>query len=527
MMGGENMGIEMEKKLEDLRERKGRWMGGGSPEKIQKQHESGKMTARERLEHLFDPGTFIEYGLFAGPDCTLHGLDQEFAPGDGVITGFGKVDGRLVWAVSQDATVLGGSMGNNHCRKICRAGEEAAKGGYPCVYFWDGGGGRIQEAWFTDLYRCMMVAAANSGYIPTVSVICGACAGGAAYTPILNDFVICVDQTSRFYLCGPSVIRRATGEVVDDEDLAGAYTENSISGNAHQWAASDEEAIAHVKAYLSYMPSNCREKPPAVPYQDDINRCVPELDHILPDAPGKSYDVMDVIRLIADVDSLYEYQPYWAQNLVTCFGRVMGEPVGFIANQSQVKAGCFDIDASDKFARFVDILDCYQIPIITLTDTPGFLPGKDQEHGGIIRHGAKTLEAIFRATVPKIQIVLRKQIGGGALPMGMNLLNLDMNLYWPTLNYGIMNPRSACEIITAKKRRENPEHEEEILKEAIRIFTEARTPYAMAGHLWADDIIEPNQTRMYLIRALEMLKKKNEEPVSFAERRKKHAVSPR
>lgn len=517
----------VEQKLKELQEKKQRWKEGGGTEKNQKQHERGKMTARERLEHLFDPGTFIEYGLFAQPDSSLHGLDKEFAPGDGVIIGFGKVNGRMVWGVSQDATILGGSMGNNHCRKICRAGEEAARNGYPCVYFWDGGGGRIQEAWFANIYRCMMVAAANSGYIPTVSVICGACAGGSAYAPILNDFVICVDQTSRFYLCGPSVIRQATGEEVNGEELAGAYTENSISGNAHQWAANDEEAIAHVKAYLSYMPSNCKEKPPIIPYMDDRDRLIPELDHILPDNPCKGYDVMEIIRLIADTDSLYEYQPYWAQNLVTCFGRIMGETVGFIANQAKVKAGSFDIDSSDKFARFVDILDCYQIPVITLTDTPGFLPGRDQEHGGIIRHGAKTLEAIFRATVPKIQVVLRKQIGGGALPMGMNLFNLDMNLYWPTLNYGIMDPRSACEIITAKQRKQDPEHGEEILKEAIRTFTEARTPYAMAGHLWADDIIEPNQTRMYLIRALEMLRGKNQKPASFTECEKKHSVSPR
>ena len=515
-----------QKQLE-LREMRALWAQGGSPENVRRQREAGKLTARERLDLLFDEGTFLEYGLFAAPDTSLHGIDRQFAPGDGVVTGFGKVDGRLVWAVAQDFTVLGGSMGENHCRKINRASEEAARNGCPCVYFWDGGGGRIQEAWFTDIYKCMILASKNSGYIPTISVICGPCAGGSAYTPILHDFLICVDKTSKFYLCGPSVIQDTTGETVDEEELAGAYTENFISGNAHQWATNDEQAIWHVKQYLSYMPRNCRERTPIRPYEDDINRLIPELDEVLPEEPSKAYDVHRILRLITDRDSLYEYQPFWAQNLVTCFGRIMGETVGFIANQAKVKAGCFDIDSSDKFARFVDILDCYNIPIITLTDTPGFLPGREQELGGIIRHGAKALEAIFRATVPKIQVVLRKQIGGGGLPMGLNLLNLDLNLYWPTLNYGIMNPESACRIITRRRRREDPEHAEDILRRAVEEFEQARTPYAMAGHLWADDIIEPNQTRRYLIRALELLRSKNPDLEQIPQRRKKHTVSPR
>ena len=521
------MGKENRKKQMELRRKKKLWKQGGSKEGVERQHAQGKLTARERLALLFDKGAFVEYGTFAIPGSSLHGIDQQFVPGDGVVTGFGKVDGRLVWAVSQDFTVLGGSMGQHHSKKICRASEEAARNGCPCVYFWDGGGGRLQEAWFDELYKCIILASKNSGYIPTISVICGPCAGGSAYAPILNDFLICVDKTSKFYLCGPEVIRAATGEEVSKEELAGAYTENYISGNAHQWAVDDKDAIWHVKKYLSYMPQNCREKTPRVPYVGDADRRIEELDHIIPDESGKSYDVSQVIRLLADKESVYEYQPYWAQNLVTCFGRIMGETVGFIANQPKVKAGCFDIDASDKFARFVDILDCYNIPMIALTDTPGFLPGKEQEHGGIIRHGAKALEASFRATIPKIQVVLRKQIGGAGMPMGWNLFNLDMNLYWPTLDYGLMDPKSACRFIAKRRMKDDPEHAKEILKEAVDEFLDARTPYAMAGHLWADDIIEPCETRMYLIKALEMLRNKDADLLQIPERKKKHAVSPR
>ena len=520
-MGGENL-----KRLEELREKRRLWREGGK-EGEEKQHRMGKLPARERLEQLFDKGTFVEFGTFAIPESSLHGLDKQFVPGDGVVTGFGRIYGRLVWAVSQDFTILGGSMGQNHCKKINHASEMAARCGCPCVYFWDGGGGRLQEAWFDELYKCTILAAKNSGYIPTVSVICGPCAGGSVYAPILNDFLICVDKTSRFYLCGPEVIRAATGEVVSEEELAGAYTENFISGNAQQWASNDQEAILHVKKYLSYMPQNCNEKPKTVPYLDDPGRKIPELNDLIPDQSSKTYDVWDVIRLLADKDSLYEYQPYWARNLVTCFGRIMGETVGFIANQPKVKAGCFDINASDKFARFTDILDCYNIPMITLTDTSGFLPGKDQEQGGIIRHGAKALEAAYRATVPKIGVVLRKQIGGAGMPMGWNLFNLDMNLYWPTLEYGLMDPKSACRFIARRRMAAEPERAEEILQENVEEFINARTPYAMAGHLWADDVIEPSETRMYLIRGLEMLKQKSSELIQIPERKKNHAVSPR
>lgn len=515
------------KKQEELRKKKQLWRQGGRPDAASWQHEKGKLTARERLALLFDEGTFVEYGIFAIPGSSLHGIDKQFAPGDGVVTGFGKVDGRLVWAVSQDFTVLGGSMGQHHCRKINRASEEAARNGCPCIYFWDGGGGRLQEAWFDELYKCTILASKNSGYIPTISVICGPCAGASVYIPTLHDFLICVDKTSKFYLCGPKVIQAATGEVVSEEELAGAYTENFISGNAHQWAANDEEAIWHVKKYLSYMPQNCNERTERLPYSDNVNRKIERLNNIIPDESGKTYDAHEVVELLADEDSIYEYQPYWAQNLITCFGRIMGETVGFIANQTRVKAGCFDIDASDKFARFVDILDCYNIPIITLTDTAGFLPGKDQEHGGLIRHGAKALEAVYRTTVPKIQIVMRKQIGGAGMPMGWNLFNLDLNLYWPTLEFGLMDPESACRFIVKQKIKKDPENEKKILEEAIQEFVEARTPYAMAGHLWADDVIEPGDTRIYLIKALEMLQNKNPELVQIPERKKKHAVSPR
>lgn len=514
-------------KQTELRERKELWKRGGGDSKIARQHSRGKLTARERLDLLFDEGTFVEYGLFAKPASSLHGLDKVHAPGDGVVTGYGKINGRLTWAVAQDFTVLGGTMGQSHSEKINRASEEAARNGCPCVYLWDGGGGRIQEAHFTDVIKCTMLASKNSGFIPTVSVIMGACAGGSAYAPILNDFLITVDKNSKFYLCGPATIKAVTGEEVDEEALAGAWTENHISGNAHQWAANDEEAIWHVRKYLSYMPQNCTEKVPVVPYDDDPDRLVPALDEIIPDSSSTPYECKKVIELIADKDSIYEYQPYWAENIVCCFARIMGETVGIIANQPKNMAGCFDINASDKFARFVDILDCYNIPMITLTDTPGYLPGKAQEHNGIIRHGAKALEAAYRATVPKIQVVLRKQVGGAGLPMGFNTFALDYNLYWPTFDYGIMNPRSACEVIMASRIKADPEHKEEILKEAVEEFINARTPYEMCAHLWADDIIEPNETRKLLIRALEMLRNKNPEMIPVPNRKKKHHISPR
>jgi acetyl-CoA carboxylase carboxyltransferase component len=314
---------------------------------------------------------------------------------------------------------------------------------------------------------------------------------------------------------------------VDEETLAGARTENYISGNAHQLAENDEDAIRHVKKYLSYMPSNCTEKVPIVPHDDDCDRLVYALDDIIPDSEQRPYDCHRVMEYIADKDSLSEYQPFWAQNIVCCFARIMGETVGLIANQTNVNAGCFDIDASDKFARFVDILDCYNITIITLTDTPGFRPGKNQEHGGIIRHGAKTLEAVYRATVPKIQVVLRKQFGGAALPMGFNLFALDVNLYWPTFNYGIMDSKVACKIILSSKIKAHPEQEEELLAEAVAEFEDARTPYAMCEKMFADDIIEPNETRKVLIKVLEMLRNKNPELIPVPNRKTKHPVSPR
>lgn len=521
------MGEANKKKIQELIEKRKKWKEGGGEARVKRQHDRGKLTARERMNLLFDNGSFVEYNIWAAPDCDLHGLNKEHAPGDGVVVGYGKVNGRLTYAVAQDFTVLGGTMGQNHCKKINHASEEAARNGCPCVYMWDGGGGRIQEAHYRDVIKCTMLAAKNSGYIPTVSVIMGACAGGSAYAPILNDFMICVDKTSKFYLCGPDVVEAVTGEKVDGETLAGAWTENVVSGNAQQWACNDEEAIWHVKKYLSYMPQNCKEKTTIYSYDDDIERRIPELDDIIPDDPKKSYDCHRVLELIADKDSLYEYQPYWARNIVCSFGRIMGETVGFIINNTEEKAGCFDIDASDKFARFVDILDCYNIPMITLTDTPGFLPGKNQELGGIIRHGAKTLEAAYRATVPKIQVVLRKNVGGACLPMGYNLFNLDVNLYWPSYDYGIMNPESACKIIMKRKMKADPEHADQILNDAIKEFTEARTPYSMCAHMWADDIIEPNETRMRLIKALELLRNKNPKMIPVPERDKKHSVSPR
>lgn len=523
------MGEQNKAKMLEVRETREHYKLGGSAEKIKKlQHDKGKLSARERIDLLFDQGTFVEYGLFAKPGSREFELHKTNSPGDGIVIGYGEVNGRTTFAFAQDYTVLGGSVGETHARKMVRIIEEAGRNHCPVVYLWDSGGGRIHESHVTSMYKVFTYNSLYSGFIPQVSAIMGTCAGGSAYSPILSNLVITVDKTSRFYICGPSVIKLALGEDVDEETLAGAWSNNSISGNSHKMAANDEDCINQIKQYLSYMPQSCDEQPPIYLCDDDPERLIFELDDLVPDEQNKPYDMWSIINLLVDTGSAFEIYPYWAKNMITTLARIDGQSVGIIANQPKVLAGCIDINASDKMSHFINTCDCYNIPLIYLVDTPGYLPGTNQEHGGIIRHGAKAVYATANATVPKIQVVVRKAFGGANISMGGNLMNMDANFLWPSFNFGIMSPEAACKIIVGSKMREaaTPEEAAEIMKNCQTEFTETRTWQAQAGYFDTDDVIEPNQTRRLLIKSLKMLKNKDREMVLLQHPKKRHGINP-
>lgn len=499
-------------KLEDLKQRKTKVEEGGGAKRIAAQHERGKLTARERINLLFDEGSFVELDAFVKHRCVNFGMDEIEIPGEGVVTGYGLVDGRPVYAYAQDFTVLGGSLGEMHAKKICKVQDLALKMGAPIVGLNDSGGARIQEAvdalaGYGEIFYRNTIA---SGVVPQISAIMGPCAGGAVYSPALTDFIFMVDKTSQMFITGPQVIKSVTGEEVSSESLGGAMTHNKTSGVAHFVSANDEECIAEIRRLLGFLPSNNMEAAPEVYSADDLNRIIPELNEIVPENPNKPYDMKEIIQAIADDNDFFEVQPYYAQNMITGFIRINGQSVGVIANQPKVLAGCLDINASDKAGRFIRTCDCFNIPVLTLEDVPGFLPGTSQEYGGIIRHGAKMLYAYSEATVPLVTLITRKAYGGAYLAMGSKHLGADMVFVWPTAEIAVMGPEGAANIIF-KNEIAAAEDPQATRTEKIEAYKgEFATPYKAAERGFVDDVIEPSMTRIRIADALNMLASKRE-----------------
>lgn len=499
-------------KLTELQYRRNIINNGGGEAKIKKQHDSGKLTARERINALLDDGSFVEIDAFVTHRCNEFGMDCVEAPGEGVVTGYGTVDGRLVYVYAQDFTVIGGSLGEMHAKKICKVMDMAAKMGAPIIGMNDSGGARIQEgidalSGFGEIfYRNTL----SSGVIPQISVIMGPCAGGAVYSPAITDFIFMVENTSQMFITGPQVISSVTGETVTSEELGGAETHTSKSGVAHFKAANDEECIAKIRKLLSYLPSNNLEEAPYEPSTDEINRLSENLTAIVPDEPNKAYDIKKVIAEIVDNADFFEVQENFAMNIVVGFARMNGQVVGIVANQPKVMAGSLDVNSSDKAARFVRFCDSFNIPLITLTDVPGYFPGVEQETNGIIRHGAKLLYAFSEATVPKINVILRKAYGGAYIAMNSKNLGADMVMAWPTAEIAVMGPDGAANIIF-KKDIKNSADPVATRNEKIQEYrNKFASPYEAAKRGYVDDVIEPDSTRPRIIAALEMLASKRE-----------------
>jgi methylmalonyl-CoA decarboxylase subunit alpha len=498
------MGIVQEK-INDLHRRLEKIKLGGGENRIEKQHASGKLTARERIERLLDPNTFVELDPFVKHRCVNFGMEKQENPGEGVVTGYGYIHGRLAFVFAQDFTVTGGSLGEMHAAKIVKVQKLALKAGAPIIGINDSGGARIQEgvdalAGYGDIFFNNTRA---SGVIPQISVIMGPCAGGAVYSPAITDFVYMVNSTSQMFITGPQVIKTVTGEDVDAETLGGAFTHNAVSGVAHFIADNDEHCIEHIRYLLTFLPSNNREIPPHYETGDVPNRLEEGLNTIIPDNPAIPYDMKEIIEMIVDDGEYYEMQPHFAQNIITCFARIDGGTVGIIASQPKVLAGCLDINTSDKCARFIRFCDCFNIPLINLVDVPGFLPGINQEYGGIIRHGAKVLYAYSEATVPKITVITRKAYGGAYIGMCSKHLGADMVFAWPTAEIAVMGPAGAANIIF----RGDPD----IAEKTRNYEQEFATPYKTAERGYVDQVIEPKETRLRIIEALKMLENKHEE----------------
>lgn len=496
-----------EQKIQQLREKKAKIKLGGGPKRVEKQHASGKLTARERIEKLLDPGSFVELDQFVIHRSVYFNMDKVDAPADGVVTGYGTIGGRLVYIYAQDFTVLGGSLGEMHADKIVKVLDMATTMGAPVIGLNDSGGARIQEgvdalSGYGEIFFKNTMA---SGVIPQICVIMGPCAGGAVYSPAITDFVFMVDKTSQMFITGPQVIKTVTGEEVSFEELGGAMTHNSISGVAHFIADNDEECMKQIRELLSYLPSNNLEDAPRVDSADAIDRMDVELNSIVPDDSNKPYNMKDVIAKIVDKGKFYEVHPWYAQNIIIGFARFDGQTVGIVASQPKILAGCLDINASDKAARFIRFCDAFNIPLVTLEDVPGFLPGVNQEHGGIIRHGAKMLYAYCEATVPKITIVIRKAYGGAYLGMCSRHVGADQVIAWPSAEIAVMGPAGAANIIF--KDEKSPEGLTKKIDEYVENFA---NPYKAAERGFVDIVIEPRETRPAIINALNMLATKRQ-----------------
>ncbi|MFQ6050766.1 MAG: acyl-CoA carboxylase subunit beta [Candidatus Hydrothermarchaeota archaeon] len=504
---------ESDKKIAELKEREEKAKLGGGKEKIDAQHKKGKLTARERLDLLLDPGSFVELDMFVEHRCTHFGMEKRKYPGDGVVTGYGTIDGRLVYVFAQDFTVIGGTLSEMFSKKICKIMDMAAKVGAPFIGLNDSGGARIQEgvdslAGYGEIFFRNTI---YSGVIPQISAIMGPCAGGAVYSPAISDFTIMVEKTSYMFITGPDVIKEVTGEEVTFEQLGGADVHTQVSGNADLSAKNEEECIKLIKELLSYLPSNNLEDPPVVNTGDDPNRREEELNYVVPVDPKKAYDMYDVIRMIVDNGKLFELKPNFAKNIIIGFARLDGKTVGIIANQPKVYAGSLDVNSSDKAARFIRFCDAFNIPLVTFVDVPGFLPGTAQEYGGIIRHGAKLLFAYSEATVPKITIITRKSYGGTYLAMCSRDLRADLVYAWPTAEIAVMGPEGAVNIIARKEiaKAEDPEAmREKLIQEYREKFA---NPYEAAARGYIDAVIEPKNTRPLLINALKTLENKRED----------------
>jgi propionyl-CoA carboxylase beta chain len=501
--------------LDQLHHRQALAEQGGGPERLAQQHQKGKLSARERLDLLLDPGSFVELDRFVTHRCTDFGLEQQKIPGDGVVTGYGRVHGRLLYVFSQDFTVFGGSLSETFAEKICKVMDLALKNGAPLVGLNDSGGARIQEGvaslgGYADIFLRNTLA---SGVIPQISVILGPCAGGAVYSPAITDFIFMVRGVSYMFVTGPNVVKTVTHEEVSFDQLGGADVHAGTSGVAHFVHDTEPECLAAVRELLGYLPQNNLDEPgsPLAAEPDDpVERREERLLDLIPDSPAKAYDMHEVLRLVMDRESFLEVQPDYAGNMLTGFARLGGRPVGVIANQPAVLAGVLDISASLKAARFIRFCDCFNLPVVTFVDVPGFLPGVAQEHGGIIKHGAKLLYAYCEATVPKLTVITRKAYGGAYDVMSSKHIRGDMNLAWPSAEIAVMGPKGAVEILFKREIEQAGDREAETARRIAEYGETFANPYLAAARGFVDDVIDPRDTRPRLIDALRTLATKRD-----------------
>jgi propionyl-CoA carboxylase beta chain len=497
-------------RIERFKEMRDKAMLGGGDERIEQQHGKGKLTARERLDLLLDEGTFVEQDMFVTHRATGFGMENQKILGDGVVTGYGKVNGRLVFVFSQDFTVFGGSLSESHAEKICKLMDTAMRVGAPVIGLNDSGGARIQEGvvslgGYAEIFLRNTLA---SGVIPQISAVLGPCAGGAVYSPAITDFIIMARNTSYMFVTGPSVVKTVTHEDVTFEELGGADAHATTSGVAHFAVDNEVEALETVRELLSFIPGNNREDPPRIDSDDPIDREEEDLDSLVPENPNKPYDMLDVIRRIVDHGDFFEVHKNYAVNIIVGFARMDGRPLGIVANQPAHLAGVLDISSSLKGARFIRFCDSFNIPLITFVDVPGFLPGLEQEHGGIIKHGAKLLYAYCEATVPKLTVITRKAYGGAYDVMNSKHIRGDVNLAWPTAEIAVMGPKGAVEIIFRKEIASGEDPEAVAERHAEEYRETFANPFIAAQRGYIDDIIQPRSTRRRLIEALMMLETK-------------------
>jgi methylmalonyl-CoA decarboxylase subunit alpha len=507
--------MSFENKIKELLEKRELAKLGGGQKRIDSQHQKGKLTARERIELLLDEGSFEEFDMFVTHRCQDFGLEKQQYFSDGVITGYGTIDGRLVYVFAQDFTVFGGSLSLAYAEKICKVMDKALKMGAPVIGLNDSGGARIQEgvnslAGYAEIFQRNIM---SSGVIPQISAIFGPCAGGAVYSPALTDFTIMTKENSYMFVTGPKVVKTVTGEVVTEQELGGAMTHGTKSGVTHFIAEDEQEGIMLIRKLLSFLPQNNLEEPPVAPCDDPADRLEDELNTIIPENPNKPYNVKDVIYAIVDYSEFLEVHRNYAPNIVTGFAHFNGMPVGIVANQPNYLAGVLDINASRKAARFVRFCDAFNIPLVTLVDVPGFLPGTTQEYGGIIIHGAKLLFAYGEATVPKVTIILRKAYGGAYCVMSSKHLRGDINYAWPMAEIAVMGPKGAIEVLRSKEIKELETEEEKVqfvVEQEKEYLDKFATPYHAAKFGYIDDVIEPRNTRFRVIRALQSLATKKD-----------------
>ena len=496
----------MKENIKELERRKSAAKLGGGEERIQKQHAKGKLTARERLEILLDDGSFQELDMFVEHRAVDFDMDKQKIPGDGVVTGYGKINGKLVYVFSQDFTVFGGSLSETHAEKICKIMDHAVRNGAPVIGLNDSGGARIQEGvvslgGYAEVFKRNVLA---SGVVPQISLVMGPCAGGAVYSPAMTDFIFMVEDSSYMFVTGPDVVKTVTHEEVTAEELGGASTHSQKSGVADLAFENDVEALFQLRRFMGFLPSSNKESPPTRPSDDPADRLEHSLDTLVPENPNKPYDMKELITKVVDDRDFFETQPDYAANIITGFARMTGSPVGIVANQPMVLAGCLDNNSARKAARFVRFCDCFNIPIITFVDVPGFLPGTSQEYNGIIKHGAKLLFAFAEATVPKITIITRKAYGGAYDVMSSKHLRGDVNYAWPQAEIAVMGPKGAVEIIF----RGEIGNKQKIEQKTNEYREKLANPFIAGSRGFIDDVIMPNTTRKRICRSLEMLKNK-------------------